>query len=221
MRDSNMSKIIIILGRSGSGKGTQAKLLTKEFGFNYLGSGILLRERVKNNDDLGQELKKIIDRGDLVPTETIFKIWSERLEEMKEQVGEKGLIIDGSPRILEEAKMMDELFEKLGWEDIKVVLVDISEQESFDRLIKRRICKKCGRIIPWVGDFKEIKVCDKCGGELVTRDDDNPEAIRKRLAYFKKDVQPTIDYYEKQDRLIKIDGTKSIEEVYSDIKKKI
>jgi len=91
----------------------------------------------------------------------------------------------------------------------------------FDRLIKRRICKKCGRIIPWVGDFKEIKVCDKCGGELVTRDDDNPEAIRKRLAYFKKDVQPTIDYYEKQDRLIKIDGTKSIEEVYNDIKKKI
>jgi len=140
---------------------------------------------------------------------------------MKEQVGEKGLIIDGSPRMLEEAKMMDELFEKLGWEDIKVVLVDISEQESFDRLIKRRICKKCGRIIPWVGDFKEIKVCDKCGGELVTRDDDNPEAIRKRLAYFKKDVQPTIDYYEKQDRLIKIDGTKSIEEVYNDIKKKI
>jgi len=214
-------KVIILLGRSGCGKGTQANLLIKEFGFIYLGSGVLLRERASQNDNLGRELKEIMNKGNLVPTEIIFKIWSEKIEEMKEKIEKKGLIIDGSPRMLEEAKMMDSLFEKFSWENVKVILVNISEKEAFDRLTKRRICKECGRLIPWVGDFKNIKKCDKCGGELITRVDDKQEAINARLAYFNKDVQPAIDYYENQDRLIKIDGDKPIEEVYDNIKKRI
>ena len=214
-------KIIILLGRSGCGKGTQANLLIKEFGFIYLGSGVLLRERASQNDNLGRELKEIMNKGNLVPTEIIFKIWSEKIEEMKEKIEKKGLIIDGSPRMLEEAKMMDSLFEKFSWENVKVILVNISEKEAFDRLTKRRICKECGRLIPWVGDFKNIKKCDKCGGELITRVDDKQEAINARLAYFNKDVQLAIDYYEDQDRLIKVDGDKPIEDVYNNIKKRI
>ncbi len=214
-------KVIILLGRSGCGKGTQANLLIKEFGFIYLGSGVLLRERASQNDNLGRELKEIMNKGNLVPTEIIFKIWSEKIEEMKEKIEKKGLIIDGSPRMLEEAKMMDSLFEKFSWENVKVILVNISEKEAFDRLTKRRICKECGRLIPWVGDFKNIKKCDKCGGELITRVDDKQEAINARLAYFNKDVQLAIDYYEDQDRLIKVDGDKPIEDVYNNIKKRI
>jgi len=217
----NQPKIIILLGRSGSGKGTQAKLLIKEFGFAYLGTGVLLRERAAQKDGFGKELDEVMGKGDRVLTKTVFKIWSEKLEDMKQQVEEKGLIIDGSPRSLEEAKLINGLFEKFGWENIKVILIDISEQEAFNRLTKRRICRECGRLIPWVGDFRGMKVCDKCGGELITRDDDKPEAIRARLAYFKKDVQPAIDYYKEQGRLIEIDSDKSIEDVYYDVKKAV
>jgi len=107
------------------------------------------------------------------------------------------LIVDGNPRSLREAELMKDAFEWYEWKDTRAIVLDISEQEAFDRLTKRRICKACGRLIPWVGNFKEMKICDECGGELITRADDNPEAIKARLAYYKKDVEPAIDYYEK------------------------
>ena len=214
-------KIIIIIGRSGCGKGTQAKLLIKEFGFEYLGSGDLLRKRGEKDDFSGEKIKKVMDSGKRIPTPIMFRIWSERIEEMKDEVNKKGLIVDGNPRSLREAELMNDAFEWYEWKDTKVILLDISEQEAFDRLTKRRICKACGRLIPWVGDFKEMKICDECGGELITRADDNSEAIRARLDYYKKDVEPAIDYYKKQGKLIKVDGDKSIEDVYYDIKKAV
>ncbi len=214
-------KIVIMLGRSGCGKGTQAKLLIKEFGFKCLGSGDLLRKRSKKNDFSGRKIKQVMDQGERVPTPIMFRIWAEKIEEIKDEVNKKGLIIDGNPRSLREAKLMNDAFKWYEWENIKVVLLDISEQEAFDRLTKRRICKECGRLIPWVGDFKGIKICDECGGELITRSDDKPEAIKARLKYYKKDVKLAINYYEKQKRLIKVDGNKSIEDVYYDVKKAI
>lgn len=219
MKASN--KIIIIFGRSGSGKGTQAKLLLKEFGFNYISSGKLLRARAQEHDFTGRKLKEVLAKGELIPVPIMFRIWAEEVEKLRQEIDKQGLIIDGSPRYLLEAKLMDSAFEWYQWKEIKVILLDISEQEAFERLTNRRICEKCGRLIPWTGDFKGMKVCDKCGGQLVARDDDQPKAIRARLAYYKKDVQPAIDYYEKQGRLIKIDGERSIEDVYYDIKKAI
>ena len=214
-------KIIIILGRSGCGKGTQAKLLIKEFSFEYLGSGDLLRKRSEKDDFSGSKIKEVMNQGRRVPTPIMFRIWAEKIEEMKDKVNEKGLIIDGNPRSLREAELMNDALNWYEWEDIKVVLLDISEKEAFDRLTKRRICKQCGKLIPWIAGFKEMKICDECGGELITRSDDKPEAIKARLEYYKKDVEPAIDYYEKQGRLIKVDGDKSIEDVYYDIKKAI
>ena len=215
------SKIIIILGRSGCGKGTQAKLLIKEFGFEYLGSGDLLRKRAKKDDFSGRKIKKVMNSGKRVPTPIMFRIWAEEIERIKDEVNKKGLIVDGNPRSLREAELMNDAFKWYEWENVKVILLDISEQEAFDRLTKRRICKECGKLIPWVGDFREMKVCDECGGELITRLDDKPEAIRARLEYYRKDVEPAIDYYEKQKKLIKVDGDKSIEDVYYDVKKAI
>jgi adenylate kinase len=214
-------QIIILLGRSGCGKGTQAKLLRKEFGFDYLSSGDLLRARTKENDFSGKKLKKVMGQGELAPTFFISHIWSEKIGEIKNKSNLKGLIIDGSPRSLLEAELMNDIFEWFEWSNIKVILLDISEQEAFDRLTKRRICQKCGRLIPWVGEFKKLKKCDKCGGELKTRFDDKPEAIRARLDFYKKDVQPAVDYYEKQGRLIKVNGEQSIEDVYRDIEKSL
>jgi adenylate kinase len=214
-------QVIILFGRSGCGKGTQAKLLIKEFGFNYLGSGSLLRERAKKDDFSGKKLKEIMEEGGLVPTPVMFKTWAEEIEKMRKKINKKGIIIDGSPRSLLEAKLMDSVFEWYDWKNVKVILLDISEQEAFDRLTKRRTCKECGRLIPWIGDFRRMKVCDKCGGELVARVDDKPEAIKARLEYYKRDVQPAVDYYQEQGRLIKVDGEKSIEDVYQDVKKAI
>ncbi|NQV00517.1 MAG: nucleoside monophosphate kinase [Parcubacteria group bacterium] len=213
----NQPQIIILLGRSGCGKGTQAKLLIKEFGFDYLSSGKLLRERSKKDDFTGKKLKQVMDKGDLVPTPVMFRFWAGKIAEMRKKINKNGLIVDGSPRFLIEAKLMDSAFEWYEWDNVKVVLLDISEQEAFSRLTKRRICKNCSRLIPWVGEFKDLEKCDKCGGELETRFDDKPEAIQSRLDFYKKDVQPAIDYYEKQGRLIKINGEQSIEDVYQEI----
>ncbi|MBU1292026.1 nucleoside monophosphate kinase [Patescibacteria group bacterium] len=185
------SQIVILFGRSGCGKGTQANLLIKNFGFEYLGSGALLRERITQEDFTGKKLKEVLDQGELVPTPIMFRVWAEKVEEMREKINKNGLIIDGSPRALLEAELMDHVFKWYGWKDIKVILLDIPEQEAFDRLIKRH------------------------------RNDDKPEAIEERLAYFKKDVQPAINYYKKQGRLIKVDGYKSIKDVYDEIKKTI
>ena len=214
-------KIVVIIGRSGCGKGTQAKLLIKEFGFEYLGSGDLLRKRSKKDDFSGNKIKQVLNHGKRIPTPIMFRIWAEKIEQMKDEINKKGLIADGNPRSLREAELMNDAFRWYEWEDIKIILVDISAKEAFDRLTKRRICKECGRLIPWVGDFKKIKECDKCGGELITRDDDNIEAIEARLDYYTKDVEPAIDYYEKQGKLIKVNGEKSIEDVYHDVKKAI
>jgi len=218
---ANKQKNIILFGRSGCGKGTQANLLIKDFGLKYISSGDLLRDRSKKDDFTGNKLKKVMIEGGRVPTSIMFNIWAESIGTMKKEIDDSGVIIDGSPRSLIEAKLIDNIFKWYEWKDVKIILLDISREEAFNRLTKRRICKKCGQLIPWVGDFKNIKKCDKCGGELIIRIDDKPEAINARLEYFNKDVQPAIDYYEKQGRLIKINGDNPIKKVYSDIKKKI
>jgi len=212
-------QIIILMGRSGCGKGTQAKLLQREFGFDYLGSGKLLRDKTKKNDFSGKKLKKVMGKGELVPTPVMFRFWAGKIAEIRKRIDKKGLILDGNPRALLEAKLMDGIFDWFEWKNIKVILLDISDKEAFNRLTKRRICQKCGRLIPWIGQFKKLRKCDKCGGELKTRFDDKPEAIRARLDYYKKDVQPAVDYYEKQGKLIRVSGEQSIEDVYQGVRR--
>lgn len=212
-------QIIILMGRSGCGKGTQAKFIQKEFGFDYLSTGNLLRERTKENDFSGKKLKKVMAEGDLVPTFFVSRLWSKKIAEKKRQPDLKGLIIDGSPRSLLEAELMDDIFEWYKWTNIKVILLDVSNKEALNRLTKRRICQKCSRAIPWVNEFKKLKKCDKCGGELMTRFDDKPEAIKARLDFYKDDVQPAVDYYEKQGKLIRVSGEQPIEDVRQEILK--
>lgn len=207
------------MGRSGCGKGTQAKLLIKKFGFDYLSSGKLLRDRTKKNDFSGKKLKKVMRKGELVPAPVMFKFWAGKIAEIREQINKKGLILDGNPRALLEAKLMDGIFDWFEWSNIKVILLDISNKEAFNRLTKRRICQKCGRQIPWVDEFKKLKKCNKCGGELMTRFDDKPEAIKTRLDFYKKDVQPAVDYYKKQGKLIRVSGEQPIESVHQEILK--
>jgi len=211
--------IIILLGRSGCGKGTQAKLIQEKYELQYFGAGDELRERTKTQDFSGKKIKEVINSGGFVPSPVIFQLWIKKLEDFKNNYPEfKGVVFDGSPRKLLEAQLLDQALEWYEWDkNVKILLIDISEKEAFNRLTKRRICKKCGQLIPYIGKYKDLKVCDKCGGELTVRLDDTEEAIRARLDEFNKETQPVIEYYQKQNRLIKINGEQSIEDVHQDI----
>lgn len=214
------TNVITILGRAGSGKGTQAKLLTERFGFDYFGSGDSLRKRRQASDFTAKKLFLVMEKGELVPSFIISKLWIDALEGLKSKSSFKGLILDGTPRKILEARLLDDALDWYEWDkNLKVVLIDISNRESFNRLTKRRQCAKCKRLIPWVGDFRKLKKCDKCNGELRTRTDDKPAAIKKRLEEYRKEVIPVIRHYQKQKKLIKIDGEQPIEDVFKDILK--
>jgi len=217
-------QVFTFLGRAGCGKGTQAKLLKEKFGLIYIGSGELLRGRVAQNDFTGQKAQQSMKKGELVPTSLIFMLWINRLEEIKKN-GEsdlKGIIFDGSPRKLIEAHLLEEA---LGWyewdKNFKALLIDISRQEAFNRLTKRRQCQKCGQLIPYVGHYKDLEKCDKCGGELIVRQDDTPEAINQRLDLFEQEVLPVVEFYEQKGLLVKINGEQPIEDVYKEILEKV
>jgi len=213
---------IIIYGRAGSGKGTQAELLAKKFKLEHFSSGEALRNRQKVGDFTSQKLVKVMSEGKWVPECTIIKIWMDKLEEFKQKRNFRGWIYDGGPRLTLETELLDNALLWYEWQkNIKVLLIDISEKVAFDRLIKRRQCKKCGKLIPWVGKFKQLKKCPKCGGELIHRLDDKPQAVKERLAQFRKYTIPQINYFKKQGKFIRIDGEQPIEDVFKDILKVI
>ncbi|MDD5606309.1 MAG: nucleoside monophosphate kinase [Candidatus Pacebacteria bacterium] len=215
-------KIIILLGKSGSGKGTQAKLLKEKFNLEYIGSGDLLRKRAQKKDFTGKKILEIFNKGGLIPTPVILKLWLEKIEELKNKKNLRGIIMDGNPRKILEAYLIDEVFTYYEWSNkVKAILVDISDKEATNRLLKRRICKKCKEIIPYVGEFKLLKKCHKCGGSLINRSDDTKKSVQKRLAWFKKDVQPIINYYKKKRILVEINGEKNIEDVFKDVLKNV
>jgi adenylate kinase len=210
-----------LIGRSGSGKGTQAKLLMKEFGdFCYISTGDLFRDLLKADTDTGARVKKIVREGGFPLDDLAATLWMHSFAyNLKE---DQGFILDGAPRRVSEAQALDRFLEFLERkENTFNLLIDISREEAIGRLTKRRICKECGRLIPWVGEFKKLKVCDKCGGELITRRDDNVEAINNRLDYYDNTVVEVVEYYKQQNRLIKINGEQPIDDVFKEILEKI
>ncbi|MDD4624878.1 MAG: nucleoside monophosphate kinase [Candidatus Pacebacteria bacterium] len=213
--------VICLLGRPGSGKGTQAKLIVEKFGLAYFGSGQILRERQQINDYTGNKLREKMSNGQLVPSFIASKLWADKMEEFKQESDLKGFILDGSPRTLSEAKLLDEALDWYQWQIDRVFLIDISKELSFNRLAKRRQCLKCGRLTPFEEKYNDIKVCDVCGGKLVVRMDDKPEAVKKRLDTYDIEMQPIIDFYIHQDKLIKINGEQSIEKVFQEIMENI
>lgn len=210
---------ISLTGRSGSGKGTQAKLLIERFGnMFYVSTGDLIRDLAKQETEVGKKIKKILDEGGLPFDDiAVALMLCEIAYKVKEN---QGIVFDGVTRRVAEAEVLDRFMEWLGRkENTYHILIDISREEAFNRLTKRRVCQKCGQVIPWVGEFKKLTVCDQCGGELLQRTDDAPEAINNRLDYFDQRVTKTIQYYENQGRLIRVNGEQSIEDVFKDILK--
>ena len=217
-------KVYTFLGRAGCGKGTQAELLVDKFGLIYIGSGELLRQRTQQKDFTGKKTSQTMEKGELVPTSLIFQLWINRLEEIKksENSNFKGIIFDGSPRKLIEAQLLEEALKWYEWDkNFRAILIDISREEAFNRLTKRRQCKGCGQLIPYLSHYKDLEKCDKCGGEIIVRQDDTPEAINTRLGLFEEEVVPVIEFYEKNGLLVKINGEQSIEDVQKEILEKI
>ena len=185
-------KIIILLGTSGSGKGTQAKLLQEKLALDYMGSGDMLRERKNIDDFTGRKIKDILERGGFVASAVIFKLWVDKWEKIRNKSEFRGFIIDGSPRKLPEATLIDQSLEWYEWDKyLKALLVDISREEAFSRLSKRG------------------------------REDDTESSINSRLDLFEEEVVPIIEYYEKSNRLTRVNGEQSIEDVHKDIMKAI
>lgn len=214
--------IIILLGISGSGKGTQAMLLKEKLGLEHFNMGGALRARKEKGDFTAKRIAKEMDAGILLLAPILNDLWMDAFEEFKAEDNFKGLIIDGSPRRVFEAELLGLTLEWYEWDkDVRPIFIDLSEQEAVDRLTKRRICIKCKKNIPYVGEYKTMEQCDECGGELVKRDDDDPEDIKERFRWYREDVLPTVEYYRKKGNLIEINGDQSIEDVHKEIMEKL
>jgi adenylate kinase len=208
---------LILLGAPGAGKGTQAKLIVEKYGIPQISTGDMLREAVAKGTELGKKAKEYMDRGELVPDEVVIGIVKERL---KQPDCDKGFILDGFPRTLKQAEELDKMLEELGKKIDAVINVHVPEEEVVKRIVNRRTCKNCGAVYHLIyNPPKEEGKCDKCGGELYQRDDDKEETVRARYKVYKEQTEPLIDYYSKKGLLYNVDGTKSIEEVFEEIKK--
>lgn len=199
---------LILLGAPGSGKGTQAVLIAKYFGIPHISTGDIFRDNIKRGTEIGLKIKSIIDNGDLCPDELTIEIVRQRLSEPD---CKNGYLLDGFPRNAAQAIALD-----ANNAPDKVIELAIPLEKLERRLTGRRSCAKCkGSFhIDFIGDRKD---CPDCGGELFVREDDNPTAIRERLAVYKSQTAPLIEYYEKQGKLLVIDADNSVEEVFASI----
>ena len=206
---------IILLGPPGGGKGTQAKKIVEKYGIPHIATGDILREAVAKGTELGKKAKEYMDRGELVPDEIVIGIVRERL---KQPDCEKGFLLDGFPRTIKQAEALDEMLKELGKGIDAVIYIDVPEEEIVKRITYRRTCRNCGAVYHLIyAPPKEDNKCDKCGGELYQRDDDKEEVVRQRFKVYMENTAPLIEYYEKKGLLYRVDGTKSIDEVFSQI----
>jgi adenylate kinase len=194
----------IIFGAPGAGKGTYSSRLQTKLGVDVIAMGDIFRESVKQDTELGKKVKSYVEKGALVPDSVVIEVLKERLSRVPKG---RGFILDGFPRTIEQANTLE------GITSIDVILqLDVPDEIIIQRLSSRRICKKCGEVynIRFLKPKKE-GVCDKCGGELYQRADDNPEVIKNRLQVYKDQTEPLIVYYKKKQVPFVVSGTKSLD----------
>jgi adenylate kinase len=206
---------LILLGPPGAGKGTQASRIAAEFAIPHVSTGDILRGAVKNQTPMGLEAKRYMDAGDLVPDEVVIGIVKDRLQEPDTA---NGFLMDGFPRTIPQAEALNAALDSLGRSVTKTLVILVDEEDLVRRLSGRRICRACQA--PFHVMFnqpKEEGVCDVCGGELYQRDDDNEVTVRNRLATYRKQTEPLIEYYDRAGLVARIDGSKAPEQVYEEI----
>jgi adenylate kinase len=202
---------VILLGAPGSGKGTQAEKIQAELGLTHVASGDLFRFNLKNRTELGLLAETYMNRGELVPDDITVAMVRQRMQEPDIQ---NGVLLDGFPRTLAQAEALEKMLADMGHQVDAVIYLEVPDDEIITRLSGRLICRECQT--PFHKVYNPFKTCpfDKCNGEyLYQRDDDKPETVKARLETFHKQTSPLVDYYENQDRLIRISGLGTIDQV--------
>ena len=196
---------VVLMGPPGAGKGTQAKRLADNFGMDHLSSGDILRAERNSGSPLGRELKTYMDAGELVPDEIVVKIMAGAIAA---QDADRGLLLDGFPRTVPQAKALDRQLAKLHRPLEAALVIDVPDKLVLERITGRRSCGACGRAyhVKYLPPARPGR-CDSCGGDLLQRDDDVEPVVRERLAAYRRQTEPVIDYYDAgQRRLIRVRG---------------
>lgn len=206
---------IIMLGAPGAGKGTQAKMIAEKYGVPHVSTGDIFRANIKNGTELGKEAKQYMDKGQLVPDELTVKILLDRVAQPD---CENGYVLDGFPRTIPQAQVLDKELTKLGDAIDYAINVDVPDENIVKRMSGRRACVTCGATyhIEHIPPKKE-GICDKCGSELILRDDDKPETVLNRLKVYHEQTQPLIDFYNEKGVLRTVDGTVEMKDVFAAI----
>lgn len=207
---------IIMLGAPGAGKGTQAKMIAEEYHIPHVSTGDMFRMNIKNGTELGMEAKEYMDQGLLVPDELTVRIL---LDRVKKEDCKDGYVLDGFPRTIPQAEVLEEALNKLGDQIDYAINVEVPDENIIRRMSGRRACLSCGATyhIEHVPPKKE-GICDDCGETLVLRDDDKPETVEKRLRVYQEQTQPLIDFYAAKGVLCNVDGTQDMQDVFKAIK---
>jgi adenylate kinase len=213
---------LILMGAQGSGKGTQAARLGPELKLERIATGDLFRAEIASGSELGTELKAILDRGDLVPNDLTNAIVRGKIESLVERKasGEdvEGALFDGFPRTAAQASELDGILQGVNDAVDVVIEIDVPRDILIERLAGRRVCSECGTVYHIdASPPRKSDLCDKCGGQLLQRDDDQPEAITRRLALYDQQTAPLLDYYRGQGKLERVDGNRGIDEVEAGI----
>jgi adenylate kinase len=216
-------KIFVVLGRSGSGKGTQVEMLQKKIkGIYHIETGALLRDLSREKNSLGQKVKMTLNRGELVPYSFVAYLWTKELLRVFSQKKRwQGVVFEGSPRKLVEAKMMDQAIHFIFGIQPIAIYIEVSQAEARQRLLKRLVCSKCGQPVPYRLLTTSITRCPSCQAKLSRRSDDTPQAIKERLEFFRRNVLPCLRHYQKDKRLIWVNGEQSSEKVFQEMWKKL
>ena len=205
------------MGPQGSGKGTQARMLAERYDLEIFETGAVLRKIAKQDTEVGRKINEIINvKGDIVPWDFMKKeILGQKLSELDEN---KGIIFDGTPRIMEEAEFWNEKLKKTGRDLDYVFYVNISKEESIKRISSRKLCKENSHpLIVGKNITEEDKKCPICGSEVYRRKDDTPEKVLNRLEWSEKLLAPVIKYYKNKNMFTKINGEQSVEDVFGEI----
>lgn len=208
---------IILLGAPGVGKGTQAKMLMREYEIPQVSTGDILRTAVANKTKIGVLAKSFMDKGDLVPDKIVIEMVDEKL---KENDCANGFILDGFPRTVDQAEALDDVLKESNINIDHVVNIDVCKEELIKRLSGRRVCTNCGENYNVYIEFDRTK-CNKCGSDLYQRSDDKQEAIVNRLKVYKIQTEPLIEFYKLRKLMIQIDGLGEINKVFNDIISKL
>lgn len=206
---------IVMLGAPGAGKGTQAKMIAAKYSVPHISTGDIFRANIKEGTELGNKAKQYMDQGLLVPDELVVDLVVDRLtwEDAK-----NGYVLDGFPRTIPQAEALTKALAAKGEKLDYAIDIEIPDQNIIDRMGGRRACVNCGATYHIVNiPPKTEGKCDNCGADLILRDDDKPETVKKRLVVYHDQTQPLIDYYNNEGSLKEVDGTKDMQEVFGQI----